>query len=111
MLDSSRNTAALRTVVVTGTVTAAPIREIPNAITVITAAQIRERGVTSIDQLFHGEVPGLFSARVTPYSQYGQAGVFARGSVTLLGGGTMKVYVDGVEAVFIARRTPGSGNS
>jgi outer membrane cobalamin receptor len=96
-------------VVVTGTVIPTEQRAIPNAITVITAKQIEERGITRIDQLFHGDVPGLFAQITGSMDETGVGAVkmFSRGgasfgSVSFPGhnsNGTnpIKTYVDGVE--------------
>jgi TonB-dependent Receptor Plug Domain len=67
---------------------------------VISGEQIRERGITSIEQLFRGEVPGLFAPRVTAGSEFGQGSLFSRGSTSLeFGTGTVgpKIFVDNVE--------------
>jgi outer membrane receptor protein involved in Fe transport len=99
--------AALEQVVVTGTIVATERKAIPNAITIITAKELEERGITRIDQLFRGDVPGLFTPRVgvstatgggsggTP----GNVQVVSRGSTTAIGEGHegIKTYVDGVE--------------
>jgi len=107
-LEPSRNT--LDQVVVTGTVVATEMKAIPNAMTVITAKQIEERGVTRIDQLFRGDVPGLFSANLGSGSFLNAVTMFSRGATTLSdaygntrsagtkdGTNPIKTYVDGIE--------------
>jgi len=100
---------ALEQVVVTGTVVATELKAVPNAITIITAKELRDRGITRINQLFRGDVPGLFAQRdgvtaatggggsATP----GKVNLYSRGFTNLPGiaGGqeTIKTYVDGVE--------------
>jgi outer membrane receptor protein involved in Fe transport len=98
--------AALDQVVVTGTVVATELKTVPNAITVITARQIEERGITRIDQLFRGDVPGLFAQNQGSGSPLDQVVMFSRGATAFPGGisagtnaGTnaIKTYVDGIE--------------
>jgi len=99
MLTQAAN--QLDQVVVTGTVVATERRAIPNAITVITAKELEQRGITHIDQLFRGDVPGLFAVNVGA-SAPDQVVMFSRGATSLGLGGVaatnpMKTYVDGVE--------------
>jgi len=97
--------APLDQVVVTGTVIPTALKAVPNAITVITAKQIEERGITRIDQLFHGDVPGLFSLNTGTETPNGEVFMFSRGATSF---GTtavtnyqptspIKTYIDGVE--------------
>src|SRR5690606_22947811 len=58
-LEPSAN--VLGEVVVTGTVIATERRAIPNPITVITAEEIERRGITRVEQLLRGEVPGVIA--------------------------------------------------
>jgi len=104
MLTTSTN--QLAQVVVTGTVTPTELKAVPNAITVITAKQLEERGITHIDQLFRGDVPGLFAQNNGSSNFDGTVTMFSRGATTLPGGmslgafhGTnpIKTYLDGVE--------------
>jgi outer membrane receptor protein involved in Fe transport len=107
-LDS--RASALGEVVVTGTVIPTERKAIPNAMTVITAQQIRERGITRIDQLFRGDVPGLFAMNVGSSARLDEVTMFSRGPTALEdsvnNGGKrgsyrrtnpIKTYVDGVE--------------
>lgn len=108
---------ALDRVVVTGTVAAVRERAISNAVTVITAKQLQDRNITHIDQLFRGDVPGIFAPEfgLAPKSilggvgpaKYGAVTMYSRGSTVLPNsgvGGTdapvytkaIKTYVDGV---------------
>jgi len=108
MLAPSVNT--LDQVVVTGTVIPTERKAIPNAITVITAKDIEQRGITHIDQLFRGDVPGLFAQNQgSSASQPGRVAMSSRGNTYLPGellsnqaGATVfsqpiKTYVDGIE--------------
>jgi len=102
-LTPSLNT--LDQVVVTGTVIPTELKAVPTAITVITGKELEERGITRIDQLFRGDVPGLFVQRVGSLSATGGgmgypggADVWSRGTANLSGGADgIKTYVDGVE--------------
>jgi len=99
------NATALNQVVVTGTVMPTEIKAVPTAITVITAKQIEERGITKIDQLFRGDVPGLFAMNTGSSATLDQVTMFSRGATAIgpFGAGTsfgtnpIKTYVDGVE--------------
>jgi len=89
-------------VVVSGSVIPQEIKRIPNAITVITAKQLEERNITHIDQLFHGDVPGVFALnRGSDAMADGQVQMNVRGSSEPYGGewgqDLLKVYVDGVQ--------------
>jgi outer membrane cobalamin receptor len=105
VLDASMT--ALDQVVVTGTVIPTEQRAVPNAMTVITAKQIEERGITQIQQLFRGEVPGLFAQRPTSESFVDEVVMFSRGATALdytsagvsgIGNtNPIKTYVDGIE--------------
>jgi outer membrane receptor protein involved in Fe transport len=112
-LQSSANT--LEQIVVTGTVIPTELKAVPNAITVITAKQLEDRGITHIEQLFRGDVPGLFASNQVTASnslgRFGQVLMFSRGATALdiksVGGpganpanaltNPIKTYVDGVE--------------
>jgi outer membrane cobalamin receptor len=101
-LMQSANT--LDQVIVTGTVVPTERKAIPNAMTVITAKQIEERGITRIDQLFRGDVPGMFSLNRGSGSFFDGVTMFSRGATALgagagtsLGTNAIKTYVDGVE--------------
>jgi len=93
-------------VVVTGTVIPTERRAVPNAISVITAQDIEQRGITDINEIFRGDVPGVFGQSRgeagTGTNGYGNTYVTARGVSTV--GSTaiaavtpIKTYVDGVE--------------
>jgi len=96
---------ALDEVVVTGTVIPTELKAVPNAITVITAKDIERRNITHIDQLFRGDVPGVFSLNTEGNNPFGQVTMYARGATALssisqgaeLGTNPIKTYVDGVE--------------
>jgi len=95
-------------VIVTGTVIPTALKAVPNAITVITAKQIEERGITRIDQLFRGDVPGLFAENQGSGALLDEVTMFSRGAtaISFLSAGVdskigttnpIKTYVDGVE--------------
>lgn len=99
----------LNEVVVTGTIVATELKAVPSAITVVTAKQIEERGITRIDQLFRGDVPGLFSLNLGSRSPLDEVTLFSRGATALvsaidggsagtaLGTNPIKTYLDGIE--------------
>lgn len=103
--------SVLDQVVVTGTVVQTELKAVPNAITVVTAKQIEERGITRIDQLFRGDIPGLFALNLGSGGGTGngspldQVVMFSRGATTLqslsanefVNSSPIKTYVDGVE--------------
>lgn len=106
-LSAAANT--LDQVVVTGTVIPTARRAVPNAMSVVTAQTIEDRGITNIDQLFRGEIPGVFGQSRgetgTSTNGYGNTYVTARGVSTV--GSTaiaavtpIKTYVDGVEIAY-----------
>jgi outer membrane receptor protein involved in Fe transport len=101
--------STLEQVVVTGTVTATERKAVPNAMTVVTAQDIERRGVTSLDQLFRGEVPGVFEQSRgdagTSTNGYGLTYMVSRGVTTIGSNATaattrIKTYVDGVEVAY-----------
>ncbi len=106
-LEPSAN--VLDQVVVTGTVIASELKSVPNAITVVTAKQIEERGITRIDQLFRGDIPGLFALNQGSVAPLDEVFMFSRGATALrdesVGGSVgvvnktnpIKTYVDGIE--------------
>jgi len=103
-ISLSRSASALEQVVVTGTVIPTELKAVPSAITVITAKQIEERGITRIDQLFRGDVPGVFALNTGSQSRLGEVTMYSRGATSLgYSAGTenytnpIKTYVDGVE--------------
>jgi outer membrane receptor protein involved in Fe transport len=93
-------------VIVTGTIVPTEQRVVPNAITVISSQQIESRGITRLDQLFRGDVPGVFAAASNSSFGLGYSIITARGvsgstNTALLAASAasnvMKTYVDGVE--------------
>lgn len=93
--------SVLDQVVVTGTVIATELKAVPSAITIVTAKDIEERGITRIDQLFRGDVPGLFSANLGSGSLLDSVAMYSRGATQLTFGtqasAPIKTYVDGIE--------------
>ena len=88
----------LDAVVVTGTIVLTEQKALPNPITVISAGDIERRGITQLNELFRGEIPGLFTA------DYGESGptvgapVYVRGTTTLSPySPALKTYIDGIE--------------
>jgi outer membrane receptor protein involved in Fe transport len=102
-LEPSAST--LDQVIVTGTVIPTELKAVPNAITVITAKQIESRGITRIEQLFRGDVPGLFAQSRGSAGLTDEVLMFSRGGTALSassagtsdGTNPIKTYVDGVE--------------
>jgi outer membrane receptor protein involved in Fe transport len=95
-------------VVVTGTMVETARKALPSPITVITADEIREQNVQRVDQLFRGEVPGVFS--FDEELSAGISRVFVRGGSSLSGLGEVKTYVDGVQVAapsFLSTIDPG----
>jgi outer membrane receptor protein involved in Fe transport len=105
---------ALDQVVVTGTVVTTELKAVPSAITVITAKELEERGITQIQQLFRGDVPGLFSQNSgsNPNASLDEVTMFSRGATALSPSSAgisttstgisfltnpIKTYIDGVE--------------
>lgn len=91
-------------IVVTGTVIPTELKAIPSAITVITAKQLEERGITSIEQLFRGDVPGTFAINQGNWTPLGQVVMFSRGATAIAPSSTptgmtnpIKTYIDGIE--------------
>jgi outer membrane receptor protein involved in Fe transport len=92
-------------VVVTGTVVQTALKAVPSAITIITAKQLEERGITQIQQLFRGDVPGLFAQNSGSAALLDEVTMFSRGATALSdaslsasnGTNPIKTYVDGVE--------------
>lgn len=93
----------LNEIVVTGTIVATELKAVPNAITVITAKEIEERGITRLDQLFRGDVPGLFAQNLGSVNPLDSVVMFSRGASMLtsatnaLPTNPIKTYLDGVE--------------
>lgn len=108
-LEASAN--ALEQVVVTGTIVQTELKAVPSAITVVTAKQIEERGITRIDQLFRGDIPGLFAHNLGTGATFDEVTMFSRGATALSSASAglstipgvtfptnaIKTYVDGVE--------------
>jgi len=98
------STNILDQVVVTGTVIPTELRSVPNAMTIITAKEIEQRGITRIDQFFRGDVPGLFAQNDGANSRLDEVTMFSRGATALgasagtnYGTNPIKTYIDGVE--------------
>jgi outer membrane receptor protein involved in Fe transport len=81
-------------VVVTGTQTPTPAKALPSPITVITATDLASLGVTRLDQVFQGQVPGAIS--------WDQGNLDYTSAITVRGASSLgtsyiKTYIDGVE--------------
>jgi iron complex outermembrane recepter protein len=106
-----RSAQRLDEVVTTGTIIPTEVKALPNPVTVITGDQIARKNIQHVDELFRGDVPGVLA-----WNQGGANGYFSqfatiRGSSTLSGYNTTKVYVDGVEMAnenFLADIDPAS---
>ncbi len=93
-LALEKSTQRLDEVVVTGTVVPTAVRALPTPVSVFTAEDLRELGITRVDQLFRGAVPGGIAW------ENGQGDFFS--TVTIRGASsfnnsTIKTYIDGVE--------------
>lgn len=98
------STSVLDQVVVTGTVVSTELKAVPNAISVVTAKQIEERGITRVDQLFRGDIPGLFAINLGTTNALDSVAMYSRGGtkITIPGQAAsvpIRTYVDGVELV------------
>src|SRR5947208_2511887 len=87
----------LDAVVVTGTVSAAEQKELSSPITVVTAADIERRGIEKVNDLFRGEIPGVFAADYGASNHYYGAPVYVRGTTELFNAPALKTYVDAIE--------------
>jgi outer membrane receptor protein involved in Fe transport len=99
---------ALDAIVVTGTVVATRVRELPSPITNITADQIRQLNISRVDQLFRGTVPGAMAFDLGPYNYFSAVQMRGQNSLNF---GFIKTYIDGVEIsepVMIATIDPNS---
>jgi len=90
--------AVLDQVIVTGTATPTERRALPNAATVVTAEDIERKGIQRVQDLFRGDVPGVFSPEMgTGVTTEGQLRLFSRGAANLGGfASPPKIFVDGV---------------
>jgi outer membrane receptor protein involved in Fe transport len=94
-LTLEKSAQRLDEVVTTGTIIETEVKALPSPITVITAEEIREKGITRVDQLFRGEVPGVLAPDQGSSDDVSR--IFVRGGSDLFGQGEIKTYVDGVE--------------
>jgi len=99
-----RSVGVLDQVVVTGTVIPTELRAVPSAVTVITAKQIEERGITQVQQLFRGDVPGLFAQNNSAGNPLDAVTMYSRGVTSFednahgnVNTNPIKTFVDGVE--------------
>ncbi|MBA3403576.1 MAG: TonB-dependent receptor [Gemmatimonadaceae bacterium] len=94
-LSLEASTNVLDEVVVTGTIVEVPVRELPNPISVITAAEIEQRGITQVMQLLRGQVPSVIAPDA---GQLEATPVYIRGGASFtVGENRIKVYIDNVE--------------
>lgn len=93
-----RSPQRLDEVVTTGTVLPTEVRALPTPISVITAAEIEQKGFTRLEEIFRGTIPG--ATALDPGSDNGVSTVNVRGGSSITGGGSIKIYVDGVEAAY-----------
>jgi hypothetical protein len=91
----ARSAQQLDQLVVTGTETPTAERALPNPISVITNAEIEEKHVQRVDQLFRGDVPGIFAWDRGTSNYFTTIDV--RGASSLSVPGYIKTYIDGVE--------------
>ncbi len=96
--------------VVTGTETPTAVRALPTPISVVTADQIAAQHVQRVDQLFRGEIPGIFAPESGSASDF-DATINVRGGSSVDGIASIKTYIDGVEVtepLFITMLDPNS---
>lgn len=103
--------SVLDQMVVTGTIVQTELKAVPSAITVVTGKELEERGITRIDQLFRGDIPGLFAQSQGSGASFDEVVMFSRGATALSNSSAgissnafgafltnpIKTYVDGVE--------------
>ena len=81
-------------VVATGSTVETTLKQIPSAITVITADQIAEKSVRNFDDLLRGAVPGLTVFTQHQYNYFNS--ILIRGQSSI-GGSSVMIFVDGVQ--------------
>lgn len=84
----------LETVVVTSTITPTEVKALPSPITVVTAAQLADLGITRPDQIFRGIVPGAIAWDPGNQDYFSSISVRGASSLTF---NFIKTYIDGVE--------------
>jgi outer membrane receptor protein involved in Fe transport len=89
-----RSVQRLDDVVTTGTVAPTEIRALPTPITVLTSEDIRELGLTRIDQLFRGAVPGSLAWDQSQSDHLSFVRVRGASSFSTA---NIKTFIDGVE--------------
>lgn len=103
-----QSTNELDQVVVTGSIIPTERRAIANSMTVITAKDLEDKGITRLDQLFRGDVPGLFAPDLGNDNALDSVRLFSRGATNIgsLSNGNfnanaitsaVKTYLDGIE--------------
>lgn len=94
--------STLNQVVVTGTIVPTEVRQLPTPISVFTAHDVEQRGITRVDQLFRGVVPGAIA--VDQGTRDGNpGGITFRGGLNFnqtYSDAAVKTYVDGVELAY-----------
>jgi vitamin B12 transporter len=83
-------------VVVTGTILPTELKASPTPVSVVTAADIERQHIRRIDDAFRQLVPGAVAPEVVTQPELTFRSL--RGASTLTGLGTIKVYIDGIEA-------------
>jgi outer membrane receptor protein involved in Fe transport len=84
----------LEQVVVTGTTGEVASKEVPVAVSVVTPTEIERKGANSLQDVLRGSVPGVYVVAEGSFDYFTY--LFGRGSTSLNGYSSMKVYVDGV---------------
>lgn len=95
-------------IVVTGTVIPTQARAIPTPISVVTAAEIEDRQIQRVDQIFRGMVPGAVAWDVGANNYYSSLSIRGKSSFRQ---DFIKTYIDGVEVadpVYISTIDPKS---
>lgn len=95
-------------VVVTGTLVPTQVRAIPTPISLVTAAEIENRQIQRVDEIFRGMVPGAVAWDVGANNYYTSMNIRGKSSFRQ---DFIKTYIDGVEVadpVYIATIDPAS---
>jgi outer membrane receptor protein involved in Fe transport len=109
-LALEKSVQRLDEVVTTGTVVPTEVKALPTPISVVTGDEIEQKGYQRLDQIFRGNIPGAFAwdnGATVPYN----TSINIRGASSLVGGNSVKTYIDGVEVadpIFLTTVDPAS---
>jgi outer membrane receptor protein involved in Fe transport len=97
--DIAARALPLQQLVVTGQVVATAAREVATPVHVVTAEEIEARGITSIEQLMSGIVPGVTALAASGVETDGSVRMMVRGATDMFNpdrSQPLKTYIDGV---------------